>query len=307
MTLSALFEQIDVPLADTDAARAARAFRRPRPGRPRLRAAPAARQLAVDAGGHRRRRAHHVEGRARGRRPRRGAARRLRLARLRRLVGRAARAGDRAERVADRRRRRRRRCSTCRPRSGCRRRCASSASTSRGCPTPSGTPDPWPPHGTRRPAEPGTVLAFDFGDAPDRGGDGQPGDARRASADDHRRRGGTRRASPPSVRSSTNGGPSALVVGRPVHMDGTAHGMTARAERFARQLEGRFGLPVTQRRRAADDAGAPRRRSREAGVTGREAPGGARRSRGAAHPAGLVRRRPATQDGAAACRLPAAA
>ncbi len=38
--------------------------------------------------------------------------------------------------------------------------------------------------------------------------------------------------------------PAALVVGRPVHADGTEHAMTARAERFARSLEGRFGLPV---------------------------------------------------------------
>ena len=38
--------------------------------------------------------------------------------------------------------------------------------------------------------------------------------------------------------------PAALVVGRPVHADGTEHAMTARAERFARMLEGRFGLPV---------------------------------------------------------------
>ena len=38
--------------------------------------------------------------------------------------------------------------------------------------------------------------------------------------------------------------PSALVVGVPHHPDGTAHEMTARCERFARQLEGRFHLPV---------------------------------------------------------------
>lgn len=38
--------------------------------------------------------------------------------------------------------------------------------------------------------------------------------------------------------------PSALVVGVPRHPDGTAHEMTARCERFARQLEGRFHLPV---------------------------------------------------------------
>ena len=40
--------------------------------------------------------------------------------------------------------------------------------------------------------------------------------------------------------------PGLLVVGRPVHADGAEHEMTARAERFARQLEGRFGLPVTR-------------------------------------------------------------
>jgi putative Holliday junction resolvase len=38
--------------------------------------------------------------------------------------------------------------------------------------------------------------------------------------------------------------PARLVVGLPVHADGTEHDMTARARRFARQLEGRLGLPV---------------------------------------------------------------
>ena len=38
--------------------------------------------------------------------------------------------------------------------------------------------------------------------------------------------------------------PDLLVVGRPVHADGSEHGMTLRAERFARQLSGRFGLQV---------------------------------------------------------------
>lgn len=38
--------------------------------------------------------------------------------------------------------------------------------------------------------------------------------------------------------------PDALVVGVPRHRDGAAHPMTERCERFARQLEGRFGLPV---------------------------------------------------------------
>jgi putative Holliday junction resolvase len=39
--------------------------------------------------------------------------------------------------------------------------------------------------------------------------------------------------------------PQRLVVGHPRHPDGAAHAMTARSERFARQLEGRFRLPVT--------------------------------------------------------------
>ena len=38
--------------------------------------------------------------------------------------------------------------------------------------------------------------------------------------------------------------PDALVVGVPFHPDGASHENTARAQRFARQLRGRFGLPV---------------------------------------------------------------
>lgn len=38
--------------------------------------------------------------------------------------------------------------------------------------------------------------------------------------------------------------PDALVVGIPRHPDGNPHENTQRAERFARQLRGRFGLPV---------------------------------------------------------------
>jgi putative Holliday junction resolvase len=38
--------------------------------------------------------------------------------------------------------------------------------------------------------------------------------------------------------------PGALVVGIPYHMDGTEQDMTRAAERFCRQLEGRYGLPV---------------------------------------------------------------
>jgi putative holliday junction resolvase len=38
--------------------------------------------------------------------------------------------------------------------------------------------------------------------------------------------------------------PDALVVGIPTHPDGAAHKMTALAQKFARQLHGRFHLPV---------------------------------------------------------------
>ena len=39
--------------------------------------------------------------------------------------------------------------------------------------------------------------------------------------------------------------PTRLVVGLPLAADGAEHEMTARCRRFARQLEGRFGLPVS--------------------------------------------------------------
>ncbi len=38
--------------------------------------------------------------------------------------------------------------------------------------------------------------------------------------------------------------PQRLLVGRPLNDDGTPHAMTARCERFADQLRGRFRLPV---------------------------------------------------------------
>jgi putative Holliday junction resolvase len=38
--------------------------------------------------------------------------------------------------------------------------------------------------------------------------------------------------------------PDALIVGVPFHPDGAEHDNTRRARRFARQLHGRFGLPV---------------------------------------------------------------
>jgi putative holliday junction resolvase len=40
--------------------------------------------------------------------------------------------------------------------------------------------------------------------------------------------------------------PAQLAVGIPRHPDDTAHAMTVRCERFARQLEGRYRLPVAR-------------------------------------------------------------
>ena len=40
--------------------------------------------------------------------------------------------------------------------------------------------------------------------------------------------------------------PDAIVVGVPFHPDGAEHENTRRARRFARQLHGRFGLPVVE-------------------------------------------------------------
>ena len=38
--------------------------------------------------------------------------------------------------------------------------------------------------------------------------------------------------------------PQALVVGNPLNMDGSRHPVTARADKFARKLQGRYRLPV---------------------------------------------------------------
>lgn len=40
--------------------------------------------------------------------------------------------------------------------------------------------------------------------------------------------------------------PDVLVVGVPLHPDGAPHEQTRQAQRFARQLHGRFGLPVVE-------------------------------------------------------------
>jgi putative Holliday junction resolvase len=63
--------------------------------------------------------------------------------------------------------------------------------------------------------------------------------------------------------------PGVLVVGLPTHADGSEHAMTQRAQRFARQLEGRFALPVelVDERWTTQDA---QSMLEEAGSTGRD-------------------------------------
>ena len=53
--------------------------------------------------------------------------------------------------------------------------------------------------------------------------------------------------------------PNGFVVGRPAHADGKAHAMTARCDKFARQLAGRFDRPaylVDERYTSVDAASA---------------------------------------------------
>jgi putative Holliday junction resolvase len=65
--------------------------------------------------------------------------------------------------------------------------------------------------------------------------------------------------------------PGRLVVGVPVHADGSEHEMTARARRFARQLLGRFGLPVAEvDERYTSEAAQSMLDAREAGRRGRD-------------------------------------
>ncbi len=67
--------------------------------------------------------------------------------------------------------------------------------------------------------------------------------------------------------------PGILVVGVPVHADGTPHAMTARARRFARQLSGRHRLPVVEadERHTTQDAQATLDLSGRGGRRGRAA------------------------------------
>lgn len=62
--------------------------------------------------------------------------------------------------------------------------------------------------------------------------------------------------------------PLALVVGRPLALDGRPHAMTARCERFARQLQARFALPVEHADERLSSCAA-QEQLREAGCRGR--------------------------------------
>ena len=89
----------------------------------------------------------------------------------------------------------------------------------------------------------GTVLAFDFG--LQRIGIAV-GEAQLGTA--HPLPGVVARTQPGRLstieRLVTEWRPCLLIVGRPLGEDGAPHEMTRRAERFARQLNGRFRLPV---------------------------------------------------------------
>lgn len=64
--------------------------------------------------------------------------------------------------------------------------------------------------------------------------------------------------------------PDALVVGVPFHPDGASHENTERARKFARQLRGRFGLPVFEvdERYSTTEALASGARDADAGAAG---------------------------------------
>lgn len=105
-----------------------------------------------------------------------------------------------------------------------------------------------PEHGGL-PLSDGSLLAFDFGQKRigvaigTRLGAGRPGSARALTVIDTEAN---------DARFAVIAGliaewqPMRLLVGRPLNEDGTPHDMTARCERFANQLRGRFRLPVDE-------------------------------------------------------------
>jgi putative Holliday junction resolvase len=69
--------------------------------------------------------------------------------------------------------------------------------------------------------------------------------------------------------------PDALIVGVPYHMDGSDSDMSTAAQRFGRQLHGRFGLPVYEidERLTSQAAAAEHRQQRQSGRQSRTGKG----------------------------------
>ncbi len=95
---------------------------------------------------------------------------------------------------------------------------------------------------TARPASPASFLAFDFGTRRVGVASGNTVSRQASPLRTIAAEGDARFAA--IGRLIDEWQPDALVVGVPFHPDGAAHDNTRRAQRFARQLHGRFGLPV---------------------------------------------------------------
>lgn len=93
--------------------------------------------------------------------------------------------------------------------------------------------------------ERGTVLGFDYGEARIGVALGEL-ETRTTIAQSIIRAESTRERFAAIARLIDEWQPVALVVGRPCHLDGREHEMTARCARFANRLRGRFGLPVIE-------------------------------------------------------------
>jgi putative Holliday junction resolvase len=110
--------------------------------------------------------------------------------------------------------------------------------------SPARKPAPASPVASIRAPDQGTILAFDFGEKRIGVATGEPETGlAHALPGIHVERSDARFEA--IARLLDQWHPARLVVGLPLATDGSAHAMTLRARRFARQLEGRFGLPVT--------------------------------------------------------------
>lgn len=101
------------------------------------------------------------------------------------------------------------------------------------------------PAGRDAPGPRGTVLAFDFGERYTGVAVGELETATAHSLDHIEARGAADRFAA-IARLVGEWQPVLLVVGVPFSLDGTAHALTERAEKFARQLAARHALPVAR-------------------------------------------------------------